>query len=95
MKNNKKFIGYVSLKDARAAAREMALEHKYVRYLICVYVEKDGSYTVGDDHTKNAKLVFAIDKGGAKYVSKWVTSDCGRKYQTFVRLKDNSPQKKK
>ena len=82
MKKKKKLKGYATLKEARAVAREQA---KY--WYTAIYQESDGSYSVGAPADKKAVFLMAIDKGGNRYVKKWVTSPTGRKYETFVRVK--------
>ena len=82
MKKKKKLKGYESLKEARAIAREQA-HYWYAS----IYQESDGSYSVGTPCDKKAVFLMAIDKGGNRYVKKWVTSPAGRKYETYVRVK--------
>ena len=86
MKKKKKLVGYATLKEACMVARDDLLERRS-HYLEFVYVERDGSYTVGAQHTKNAQFVVAVDKSGARYIKKWVVR-YGRKYQDYVRVKD-------
>ena len=50
MKKKKKLVGYATLKEACMVARDDLLERRS-RYLEFVYVERDGSYTVGAQHT--------------------------------------------
>ena len=85
MKKNKRLIGYANLKEACAAARQEALDSRY-HYIVSVYEESDGSFTVGDAHTNKAQFKVAIDKSGARYIKKWVR-DNGYKHETFVRIK--------
>jgi hypothetical protein len=59
---NKKFKGYISLKEARKEAREIA---DY--FPVPIYLESDGSYSVMFPNDKKAKFHIAIDKSGAKY----------------------------
>lgn len=59
---NKKFKGYVSLKEARAKAREIA--HYFP---VPIYLESDGSYSVKSPNDKKAVFHIAVDKSGAKY----------------------------
>ena len=81
----KKLIGYASMKEACKEARELALEKNSSCYNpICVYEERDGSFTVDYKHTKNAKFKVAVDKSGAKYTKKLVRNYFGQKTEKFV-----------
>ena len=62
----KKFKGYSSLKEARAVARAMATGWK----IIPIYLESDGSFSVGQPCDKKAKFHIGIDKSGAKFIKK-------------------------
>lgn len=77
----KKYKGYVSLKEARAVAREMT---KY--WYTDIYQESDGSYSVGKPCDGKAVFLMAIDKSGAKYVKKWVDRGFGKRIE-YVRIK--------
>ena len=77
----KKYKGYVSLKEARAVAREMT---KY--WYTDIYQESDGSYSVDKGCDGKAKYLMSIDKSGARYVKKWVDRGLG-KWLEYVRIK--------
>ena len=85
MKKNKRLVGYATLKEACMVARNNLLEHKS-HYFESVYVEKDGSYTVGEQHTKNSQFVVAVDKSGTRYIKKWVKEN-GYKHEKYVPVK--------
>ena len=78
----KKLKGYLSLKEARAVAREMT------SYYGCtdIYLESDGSYSVGKPCDKKAKFYCAIDRAGARYTKVW-EERYGRKMQVYKRVK--------
>ena len=77
----KKYKGYVSLKEARAVAREMT---KY--WYTDIYQESDGSYSVGKGCDGKAKYLMSIDKSGGRYVRKMVNVGAGKRLE-YVRVK--------
>lgn len=80
--SKRKYGEYVTLKEARAAAREDA--HYGVT---AVYEEPDGSYSIRNPFHKKAKLVCGVDKGGRRYKLAWVRDYIGRKVQRFEPIK--------
>lgn len=80
----KKLIGYKSLKEACKVARERALEKDLYAHAT-VYIEKDGSYTVSPDNTKNSKFFVLVDKSGARYQEKWQRTGFGKR-KVFIRI---------
>ena len=77
----KKYKGYLSLKEARAVAREMT---KY--WYTDIYQESDGSYSVGKGCDGKAKYLMSIDKSGGRYVKKMVNGCFGKRLE-YVRIK--------
>ena len=78
----KKLKGYATLKEARAVAREMT---SY--YYTDIYLESDGSHSVGKPCDKKAKFVMAIDKSGAKFTKKFVNNPYFGKRLEYVKIK--------
>lgn len=76
--SKRKYGDYLTLKEARAAARE---EANYG--VIPVYEEPDGSYSISNPYHKKAKLVCGIDRSGLRYKLAWVRDYAGRKVQRF------------
>ena len=82
----KKLIGYASLKEACKVARELALEKNSSHYNpICIYEEKDGSFTVDVQHSTKAIFKLAVDKSGTRYTKKLVRDDFGKKTEKFIK----------
>ena len=77
----KKYKGYVSLKEARAVAREMT---KY--WYTDIYQESDGSYSVGKGKDGKAVYLMSIDKAGGRYVKKMVNVGAGKRLE-YVKVK--------
>jgi hypothetical protein len=78
---NNSYTGYKTLKEARAAARDIAAKYiiggqqyncgrEWTTYAD-IYQEPDGTYSINGHLNGNAKYVMTIDKAGAKY--KWQT----------------------
>ena len=78
----KKLKGYKALKEARAVAREMT-SYWYTD----IYLESDGSYSVGKPCDKKAVFLMAIDKAGARYTKKYVNHPVFGKRLEYVRIK--------
>lgn len=79
----KKLKGYESLKEARAVARERSAHWWYTD----IYLESDGSYSVGEPCDKKAVFIMAIDKSGARFTKKWVKNPLYGKRLEYVRIK--------
>lgn len=77
----KKLKGFATLKEARAIAREMT---KY--WYTDIYLESDGSYSVGKPSDKKAVFYCAVDKAGARYTKVWANM-YGEKRQVYKRVK--------
>ena len=77
----KKFKGYVSLKEARAVAREMT-SYWYTD----IYLESDGSYSVDKPCDKKAKYLCSIDRAGARF-TKTYEDYYGYKRWVYKRVK--------
>lgn len=80
--SKRKYGEYITLKEARAAAREDA--HYGVTP---VYEEPDGSYSIRNPFHKKAKLVCGVDKSGRRYKLAWVRNYVGKKVQRFEPIK--------
>lgn len=79
----KKYKGYVSLKEARAIARDMT-----TWYYTDIYQESDGSYSVGSPKDKKSKYLMSIDKSGARYIKKPVNhSYYGNNWFEYIKIK--------
>ena len=79
----KKLIGYQSINEACKVARERALENRY--HSVSVYIERDGSFTVSPDNTKNSKFYLLVDKSGARFKKQWKRTEFGKR-EIFVRI---------
>lgn len=77
----KKLKGYPTLKEARAVARAMT-----TYWYTNIYLESDGSYSVGKPNDKKAVFFVAIDKSGARYKKTW-EERYGRKVEVYKRIK--------
>lgn len=79
----KKYKGYVSLKEARAVARDMT-----TWYYTDIYQESDNSYSVGQPKDKKAKYLMSIDKSGARYIKQQVNHPYyGSDWLEYVKIK--------
>ena len=83
-KKNKKMQGqFMTLKEARQAARQMA-----GNWYTDIYQEPDGTFSLRRPTNGKAVFVVAIDKSGARYEKKWKRvfwSD--QKQLSYVRIK--------
>ena len=79
----KKLIGHQSINEACKIARERALEDRYGS--VAVYIERDGSYTIAPDNTKNSKFHLLVDKSGARFRKQWKRDAYGKR-EIFVRI---------
>lgn len=78
----KHYKGYLSLKEARAVARE-----RCSYWYVDIYKESDDSYSVGKPCDGKAVFLMAVDKSGAKFTKKWVNNPLFGKRQEYVRVK--------
>lgn len=78
----KHYKGYVSLKEARAVARE-----KCSYWYVDIYKESDGSFSVGKPCDGKAVFLMAVDKSGAKFTKKWVNSELVGKRLEYVPMR--------
>lgn len=79
---SKKLKGYEILKEARAIAREQT-NYWYTD----IYLESDGSYSVGNPADRKSKFLFSVDKSGAKYTKKYVRDPVRGKFLSYIRQK--------
>ena len=92
---NNSYTGYKTLKEARAAAREIASTYivgsqqyrcgrGYTSYAH-IYQEPNGTYSINGYLSGKAKYIMTIDKSGAKY--KWQVVRYGNeKRRTLVKI---------
>lgn len=78
----KHYKGYVSLKEARAVARE-----KCSYWYVDIYKESDGSFSVGNSCDRKSEFLMAVDKSGAKFTKKWVNSELFGKRLEYVPMR--------
>ena len=92
---NNSYTGYKTLKEARAAAREVAAKYivgsqqyncgyGYTTY-VDIYKEPDGTYSINGYLNGRAKYVMTIDKAGGKYKWEMVLRN-GKKRKELVKL---------
>lgn len=81
--------GYKTLKEARIAARNVAVEHSsgygYTKY-VDIYQEPDGTYSVNGYLNGKAEYIMTIDKSGIKYKWQIVRRKDGTKRKELVKL---------
>lgn len=51
-----------------------------------IYLESDGSYSVGKPNDRKAQFYIAIDRGGIEYTKKWLTGFDGKKRHCYVKI---------
>lgn len=83
----KKLKGYSTLREARQEARRIAERCNSRGYCVDIYLESDGSYSVGNPNDKKAVFHIAIDKGGARHTIQRVRDSYGRVMKCYVRIK--------
>lgn len=79
-----------TLKEARAAAREEA-----GFYILPIYKDPDGTYSVAYPGHKRSEFVCGIDQAGRRYKRITTRNICGEKVRKYIPILSNKERNKK